>query len=401
MSTTRTSVLLGVTGGIAAYKSAEIVRRLRDLGCDVHVAATANALKFVGEPTWAALSGRPVLTSIWQQSDVVGHVSVAREVDAMLIAPATADFMARIAAGRSDDVLSALLLMARVPVVIAPAMHSEMWSNPATVTNVDVLRQRGMLVLEPDSGRLTGPDSGPGRLAAPQSLADIAYCAAAASASDLRGRHVVVTAGGTREPWDPVRWLGNRSSGAMGYAIAAAAVARGADVTVIAANVTLPNVAGAKTVEAGTHADLRTAVEHAAGTADVVVMTAAVADFSAAQQAGKVKRTSDVVMLELHPNTDILARLASSRSGARPLLIGFAAETAPSLPELVALATTKLHAKGCDAIVANDVTNSAVFGQDQASVVIVEPGQEPHVLSETRKLDIGAAVCQLIARRMQ
>lgn len=396
------SVLLGVTGGIAAYKSAEVVRRLRDLGCDVTVAATPSALAFVGEATWAALSGKPVLTSMWQRAESVGHVSAARAADVVLVAPATADFMARIAAGRSDDVLSAIVLMATVPVVLAPAMHTEMWLNAATADNVTLLRARGMLVLEPDSGRLTGPDSGPGRLPAPQSLADIAYCAAAAGPGlSLHGRKVVVTAGGTREAWDPVRWLGNRSSGRMGYAIASAAVARGAEVVVIAANVDLPDVAGARTRRVGSHAELESAVTREAEQADAVVMAAAVADFTVPAQSAKVKKTAgEAPVLHLQQTSDILAGLARDRGAGRPILIGFAAETESDPEALNRRAADKLAAKGCDVIVANDVTGAAVFGHDRASVLILDrDGSRLHIADEP-KLDIGGAVCTAIAERL-
>lgn len=396
------SVLLGVTGGIAAYKSAEVVRRLRDLGCEVTVAATPSALNFVGEATWAALSGRPVLTSLWQRAESVGHVSAARAADVILVAPATADFMARIAAGRSDDVLSAIVLMAKAPVVLAPAMHTEMWLNAATAANVALLRGRGMLVLEPDSGRLTGPDSGPGRLPAPESLADIAYCAAGAGPDrPLRGRRVVVTAGGTREAWDPVRWLGNRSSGRMGYAIASAAVALGAEVVVIASNVDLPDVAGALTLRAGSHAELESAVVSEAARADAVVMSAAVADFTVLAQAEKVKKTAgEAPVLHLRQTSDILAGLSRNRRQGRPLLIGFAAETASEPQVLIRLAAEKLAAKGCDIIVANDVSGSAVFGEDRASVLILDhDGPQLHLADEP-KLIIGGAVCTVIAGRL-
>lgn len=391
-------VLLGVTGGIAAYKSAEVIRRLRDLHCDVTVAATASAFRFVGEATWAALSGRPVLSSLWQRAEVVGHVSAARGSDVILVAPATADFIARLAQGRSDDVLSALVLMAQCPVVIAPAMHTEMWLDSITQHNVQVLRSVGMLVLDPAEGRLTGPDDGPGRLPAPESLADIAYCAARRpNGADLTGQHVVVSAGGTREAWDPVRWLGNRSSGRMGYAIAAAAVARGAQVTVVAANVDLPDVAGTQTIAVSDHAHLEAAVTSVALNADAVVMAAAVSDFTIATEPTKVKKQHAATpSLQLSPTADVLADLAASRRGQRPTLIGFAAETAKDTAELEALACQKLVSKKCDAIVANDVSESAVFGKSHASVLIARKDGSVQSVREAHKLDIAQHVCDLL-----
>lgn len=391
-------ILLGVTGGIAAYKSAEIIRRLRDLECDVTVAATTSASRFVGESTWAALSGHPVLTSLWQQAERVGHVSTARSADAILVAPATADFLARLVQGRSDDVLSAIVLMAQCPIVIAPAMHTEMWLDPATQRNVSSLRAAGMLVIEPAQGRLTGPDDGPGRLPAPESLAEIAYCVARRPrGADLAGQHVVVTAGGTREAWDPVRWLGNRSSGRMGYAIAAAAIARGAQVSVIAANVNLPDVAGARTIVVSNHAELATAVSSAAVGADAVVMAAAVADFTIATKPSKIKKQHDSApVLTLTTTSDVLAGLAEGRDGARPKLIGFAAETSDSQEGLEVLAREKLARKGCDAIVANDVSGSAVFGATHASVMIVTAHEPVKVVAAAHKLDVAQHVCDLL-----
>ena len=389
-------ILLGVSGGVAAYKSAEIVRRLRDLSVDVTVCPTASALKFVGEPTWAALSGNPIVVDMWQRTHEVTHVSTARTPDAILVAPASADLMARVAAGRADDVLSAILLMARCPIVMAPAMHTEMWLHPATQQNVTALRARGVLVLEPDSGRLTGPDSGPGRLPAPESLADIAVLAATDKAQDLAGLRIVVSAGGTREALDPVRWIGNRSSGRMGYAIAAAAVARGAHVTVVAANVELADVAGATTVAVGSHAQLAAAMASAIADADVVLMAAAVADYSSQAQAEKIKKPdlSTPLTLELAPTSDILRSIVAARSGRRPYIVGFAAET--SATQLQALAEQKLLAKGCDAIVANDVTGGAVFADYDTSAVVVTAAGLVSAIPHQSKLSAAHAILDIV-----
>jgi phosphopantothenoylcysteine decarboxylase/phosphopantothenate--cysteine ligase len=397
MNTPPLRVLVGVTGGVAAYKSAELVRRLRDRGCDVIVAPTPSALSFVGEATWAALSGHAIVRSLWERVEQVPHVSIARSVDVCVIAPATADFLARLAAGRGDDVLTAIVMMTRSPIVIAPAMHTEMWQSPSTVANVEVLRSRGMLVINPAAGRLTGPDSGVGRLPAPESLADVVVAAARQSSSmlDLRGHHMVVSAGGTREALDPVRWIGNRSSGRMGYAIAAAAVARGAEVTVVSANVELPDIAGAVTVMVTNHREMRDALVAASESADSVVMAAAVADFTTEPGAQKIKKTvpAAAVSFELQPTTDILAELCANRTGPGPYIIGFAAETVVEDGQLLAFARRKLTAKGCDALFANDVSNSAVFGQEQvAGLIVTADGQHLPVPEQTKS----AAAVQIV-----
>src|SRR4051812_5332426 len=277
----RPSVVLGVSGGIAAYKAAELLRRFTESGHDVTVVPTPSALHFVGEATWAALSGKAVSTQVWDSVHEVPHVRIGQSADLVVVAPATADLIARAAQGRADDLLTNVLLTARCPVVFAPAMHTEMWEHAATQANVATLRQRGALVIEPAVGRLTGVDTGKGRLPDPDEL--FAVCqdvlARGVARPDLAGRTVVVSAGGTREPIDPVRFLGNRSSGRQGVALARAAAARGADVTLIAANVSLPDPAGVKVVRVETTEELRDAVVSAAGSADAVVMAAAPADF--------------------------------------------------------------------------------------------------------------------------
>lgn len=270
-------VVLGVCGGIAAYKACELLRLFTESGHGVRVVPTASALKFVGAPTWAALSGRAVSTEVWDDAHEVPHVRVGRQADLVVVAPATADMLAKAAHGLADDLLTNTLLTATCPVVYAPAMHTEMWENPATQANVATLRSRGAIVIEPAVGRLTGADTGKGRLPDPAQIFAAALrvlARGAAAEADLAGRHVVVTAGGTREPLDPVRFLGNRSSGRQGYALARSAVARGARVTLIAANVTLPDPAGADVVRAGTTEELRKATVEAAAAADVVVMAA-------------------------------------------------------------------------------------------------------------------------------
>src|SRR5437764_2965198 len=274
-------VVLGVSGGIAAYKACELLRLLTESGHSVRVVPTESALRFVGAPTWAALSGQPVSTDVWTDVEQVPHVRIGQTADLVVVAPATADLIARAAIGRADDLLTATLLTARCPVLFAPAMHTEMWEHPATQDNVRTLRSRGVDVLDPAVGRLTGADTGRGRLPEPEDifLAARTLLARGHQPMDLLGRHVVITAGGTREPLDPVRFLGNRSSGKQGYALARTAIARGAEVTLVAANVVLPDPAGAKVIRVGSAEELRTAVLDSAADADVVVMAAAVADF--------------------------------------------------------------------------------------------------------------------------
>ena len=282
-------VVLGVGGGISAYKACELLRRLTESGCETRVVPTPDALRFVGAVTWAALSGRPATTDMWTDVHEVPHVRLGQWADLVFVAPATADLLSRAAAGRSDDLLTATLLMARCPVVFAPAMHTEMWQHPATQASVALLRERGALVIEPATGRLTGPDSGPGRLPEPAELAEVAFRVldrgASALRPDLAGRRVVISAGGTREELDPVRFLGNWSSGRQGYALARTAVARGAEVTLVSANVALDEPAGAKVVKVVSAAQLGEAMAAAAAGADAVVMAAAVADFRPAARA--------------------------------------------------------------------------------------------------------------------
>ncbi len=355
-------VVLGVTGGIAAYKACGLLRRFTESGFEVRVVPTAAALRFVGEPTWAALSGQPVATEVFSEAHDVPHVRLGQRADVVVVAPATANVLAKAAAGAADDLLTNVLLTARCPTVYAPAMHTEMWQHPATVANVDRLRERGAVVLTPASGRLTGADTGPGRLPDPAEI--FAVCrrvldrGVAGLAPDLSGRRVVVSAGGTREYLDPVRFLGNRSSGRQGYALASTAVARGAEVTLVAANPVLPDPAGVKVVTVVSAADLRRAVLDAAPDADAVVMAAAVADFRPDQRADrKIKKTAGhpgpVVLVQ---NPDVLAELGTSRPAGQ-VLVGFAAET----DDVLAHGREKLARKGCDLLVVNQVGDGLAF----------------------------------------
>ncbi|GAA4750868.1 bifunctional phosphopantothenoylcysteine decarboxylase/phosphopantothenate--cysteine ligase CoaBC [Nocardioides endophyticus] len=376
----RPRVVLGVSGGIAAYKACELLRRFTESGHDVTVVPTAAALEFVGAPTWAALSGKPVSTDVWSGVHEVPHVRIGQGADLVVVAPATADLLAKATHGLADDLLTNTLLTARCPVVFAPAMHTEMWEHPATRANVATLRSRGVLVIEPAEGRLTGKDTGKGRLPEPDEIFEICreVLARGTTSLDLAGRHLVVSAGGTREYLDPVRFLGNRSSGLQGYALARAAAARGAEVTLVAANVTLPDPAGVKVVRVETTAQLRQEVVSAATAADAVVMAAAPADFRPTGVSdAKIKKAADgsAPAIELVQNPDILREIGADRARAGQVVVGFAAETGDATGSVLDLARTKLARKGCDLLVVNDVSGGAVFGSpDNEAVILAADG---------------------------
>lgn len=370
----RPRVVLGVSGGIAAYKAAELLRRFTENGYDVTVVPTASALEFVGAPTWEALSGKQVATEVFENITEVPHVRLGQAADLVVVAPATANTLARAAQGLADDLLTNVLLTARCPVVFAPAMHTEMWEHPATVDNVATLRRRGSLVIEPAEGRLTGKDTGKGRLPEPEEIYAFCVEVLAGRAQDLTGRQVVVSAGGTREYLDPVRFLGNRSSGLQGYALARAAAARGASVTLVAANVTLPDPAGVKVVPVETTAQLREAVVEAAASADAVVMAAAPADFRPTTTSeSKIKKAADgsAPTLELQQNPDILHEISTHRATDGSVIVGFAAETGDDTGSVLDLGRAKLARKGCDLLVVNDVSGGAVFGRPDNEAVIL------------------------------
>lgn len=368
-------VVLGVSGGIAAYKACEVLRRLTESGHDVRVVPTESALHFVGAATWSALSGHPVPTDVWSDVHEVPHVRIGQGADLVLVAPATADLLAKAAHGLAGDLLTNTLLTARCPVVFAPAMHTEMWEHPATQENVATLRRRGAVVIEPAVGRLTGVDTGKGRLPDPGEIFEACrrVLARGAAEPDLAGRHVVVSAGGTREPLDPVRYLGNRSSGKQGYALARTAVARGARVTLIEANTGLPAPAGADVVHVGTAVQLREAVLKAAADADAVVMAAAVADFRpAAYAAGKIKKRDgqEPAPIALVRNPDILAEISAERATPGQVVVGFAAET----DDVLSNGRHKLRRKGCDLLVVNEVGEHKTFGSEENEAVVLAAG---------------------------
>jgi phosphopantothenoylcysteine decarboxylase / phosphopantothenate---cysteine ligase len=378
----KSRVVLGVTGGIAAYKACEVLRRLTETGHDVRVVPTESALRFVGAATFEALSGQPVHSGVFVDVPQVPHVRLGQEADLVLVAPATADLLARAAHGLADDLLTSTLLTARCPVLFVPAMHTEMWEHPATQANVATLRSRGAVVAEPASGRLTGADSGKGRLPEPAEIVDLARLLLArpdALPRDLAGRRVVVSAGGTREPLDPVRFIGNRSSGRQGYALARVAAQRGASVTLVAANTAALAVpAGVDVVPVGTALELREAVHAAAKDADVVVMAAAVADFRPSNEAEhKIKKgETGAPLVELVQNPDVLAELVADRRAGQ-VIVGFAAETGDHSGDVLAHARAKLARKGCDLLVVNAVGDGVAFEvEDNAGWLLSSDGSE-------------------------
>ncbi|MGP9537088.1 bifunctional phosphopantothenoylcysteine decarboxylase/phosphopantothenate--cysteine ligase CoaBC [Brachybacterium sp. AOP43-C2-M15] len=400
-------VLVGVGGGIAAYKTAHLVRGLVGERAEVRVVPTAASLEFVGAATWEALSHHPVLTSVFEDVDEVAHVRFGQEADLLVIAPATADLLARLRIGRADDLLTASALVTRAPVVVAPAMHTEMWEHPSTRENVAVLRERGVTVLEPAVGRLTGPDSGAGRLPEPAALLDAARAALAAPRDedggvrrDLAGRELLITAGGTREDLDPVRFLANHSSGRQGWALAHAALVRGARVRLLAANVDLDTPPGALRQDVGSAEELAESVAAHRREVDALVMAAAVADFTAAERSGsKIKKddaegADSVPALALRRTQDILRHSVLDRAetgGDRPAIVGFAAETGGEGASALELARAKARRKGADLLVFNDITGD-VFGAADNSVRILDREGEEVARAEGSKTLVAHAV---------
>lgn len=387
--TTQRTVVVGITGGIAAYKAVGVVRGFVRAGLDVHVVPTESALRFVGLPTLEAISRNPVTTSLYDGVAEVRHVALGQRADLIVVAPTTANTLAKLATGLSDDLLGTTVLASRAPVLLAPAMHTEMWQHPATTANVALLRSRGVSFIGPEHGALTGGDEGPGRMSEPEDIvsAGLALLAAdggggptPARPSDLRGERIVVSAGGTREPLDPVRFLGNRSSGRQGLAVAEAAVARGAEVVLVAAHLDTDvateatGLDGLRVVPVGTAAELAVAMEDAAADATVVVMAAAVADYRAADVAErKIKKddTGDELTLRLVRNPDVLAGLAAARKPGQ-VVVGFAAETATDRDELLALGRAKVARKGADLLVLNRVGWMDGFGAPDNEVVVID-----------------------------
>ena len=384
-----------MSGGIAAYKACTVLRLLRESGHEVRVAPTEAALRFVGAPTWEALSGHPVTTSVWTNVHRVAHVELGRWDELVIVAPATADLLARAAVGLADDLLTTSLLTATCPILLSPAMHTEMWQNPATQANVALLRSRGFHVLDPAVGRLTGADSGSGRLPDPTDI--VAAGLALLAPQDFIGRHVLVSAGGTREAVDPVRYLGNRSSGRQGVAIAQRAAERGARVTLVGANLDVVVPAGIDVVAVESAEQMGVAMLGLLPTADVIIMAAAVADFRPSDVSDhKIKKTSSApTAIELRTNPDVLTTLTAARTPGQ-IFIGFAAETIGG-DELMLAGRDKLQRKGCDLLVANDVSGGQVFGQSTTAAIIVDSRGGLLAVPSTTKIDLADQLLDVVA----
>jgi phosphopantothenoylcysteine decarboxylase / phosphopantothenate---cysteine ligase len=386
-------VILGVGGGIAAYKSCDLLRRMQERNYDVTVVPTPSALNFVGTATWEALSGKKVTTQVWESVDEVRHVKLAAENDLILISPATADLIARIAMGRADDLLTNLVLASNAIKVLIPAMHPNMWNNAATVANIALLQERGFHVMRPATGRLTGTDSGVGRL--PDTSEILSYLASViADEQDLLGKRVLVTAGGTREAIDPVRYIGNRSSGKQGYAIAQAALDRGAEVTILSANVSLPDPVGAIVVRVESTKDLEIELERYFGSTDLLVMAAAVADARPAQVGTEKLKKDSYREISLVENPDLVAQISQQKQ--RQVIVGFAAETSLNVAE----ATRKLLAKGLDLIYLNDVSTGEIFGSDSTQGVFITSEGKEIPVSKSNKATLANQLLDLIKDKL-
>jgi phosphopantothenoylcysteine decarboxylase/phosphopantothenate--cysteine ligase len=371
-------VILGVGGGIAAYKSCDLLRRLKDHGYAVTVVPTPSSLNFVGAATWEALSGRKVTSEVFESVEEVRHVSLAKKANFIIIAPATADLIARISAGRADDLLTNVVLASNSPILIVPAMHPEMWNDAATKANVQTLRSRGYLVMDPDVGALTSGDVGQGRFPETARILE-EFSSLTQSRADLLGKKVLITAGGTREAIDPVRFIGNLSSGKQGYAVARAALQRGAEVTLIAANTSLSDIEGVRIIKVESASQMLISLESEFSQADILVMSAAVADARPSQIADMKIKKSDYTNIALVENPDLLRTIAASKKGQ--IIVGFAAETSEDLQ----VAREKMDAKGADVLYLNDVSAGDIFNSETTHGFILAKGKEPSKVSQTTK----------------
>jgi len=386
-------VILGVGGGIAAYKTCDLLRRMQERNYDVTVVPTPSALHFVGTATWGALSGKKVTTQVWESVDEVRHVKLAAENDLILVSPATADLIARIAMGRADDLLTNLVLASSAIKVLIPAMHPNMWNNAATVANVALLQERGFHVMRPSIGRLTGTDSGIGRL--PDTSEILTYLASViADTQDLLGKRVLVTAGGTREPIDPVRFIGNRSSGKQGYAVAQAALDRGAEVTILSANVNLPDPIGATVVRVESAKELGVELESHFQRCDLLVMAAAVADARPAEVGADKLKKDSYREISLVENPDLVAQV--SKGKVDQIIVGFAAETSLNMAE----AKRKLVAKGLDLIYLNDVSTGEIFGSDSTQGLFITADGKEIPVSKSNKATLASQLLDLVVDKL-
>ena len=371
-------VILGVGGGIAAYKSCDLLRRLKDHGYAVTVVPTPSSLNFVGAATWEALSGRKVTSEVFESVEEVRHVSLAKKANFIIIAPATADLIARMSAGRADDLLTNVVLASNSPILIVPAMHPEMWNDAATRANVQTLRSRGYLVMDPDVGALTSGDVGQGRFPETARILE-EFSSLTQSRADLLGKKVLITAGGTREAIDPVRFIGNQSSGKQGYAVARAALQRGAAVTLIAANTSLSDIEGVRIIKVESASQMLSSLESEFSQADILVMSAAVADARPSQIADMKIKKSDYTNIALVENPDLLRTIAAAKKGQ--IIVGFAAETSEDLQ----IAREKMDAKGADVLYLNDVSAGDIFNSETTHGYILAKGKEPSKVSQTTK----------------
>ncbi len=394
-------IILGVGGGIAAYKVASLLRLLKEDGHDVQVVPTKAALNFVGQATWESLSGHPVTSEVWDDVAEVPHVRLGKEADLVLVAPATADLLSRAANGVANDLLTNILLTARCPIVFAPAMHTEMWEHAATQENVKTLRERGVVVIDPAVGRLTGSDSGPGRLPEVEQIAQVALATVTSTKKDLVGKKFLITAGGTREYLDPVRYIGNRSSGKQGIALAQAALDRGAEVTLVCANVSLPTPIGVEVISVETAGQLATEVKKLAPNFDVVVMAAAVSDFTPKQVTdSKIKKSDETnsLTIELVQTEDILKGLAANKK-SNQYIVGFAAETGDNKATALEYGFAKLERKACDLLVVNEVGAGKAFGTDDNQAVILTRAPRASVeVPLANKYEVAMQVLNVVAK---
>ena len=363
-------LLLGVSGGISAYKSCDLLRRLQEQGFIIDVVPTSASLNFVGKSTWEALSGRKVLTDLWSEVEKVPHISMAKENDLIVIAPTTADLLAKLASGRADDLLTNIVLASTAPKILVPAMHTEMWLNPATVANVKTLQERGFVVVAPDEGRMTGSDVGIGRYPEVNKIIEIINLTAHITA-DLAGKKLLITAGGTREPIDPIRFIGNRSSGRQGFALAAAAASRGAQVHLIAANTDLPVIEGVTITSVETADQMAAVLEYEFSECDALIMSAAVADAKVANYSDKKIKKENLDVVSFSKNPDILKNLSEKKKPGQ-VIVGFAAETIAGLSELQKRGEEKLASKSLDLIYVNNVSDGAVFGSENTQGLIID-----------------------------
>jgi len=394
MSGTKREIVLGVGGGIAAYKACELLRRLQDLDFSITVVPTPSSLNFVGAATWEALSGRSVSTEVWQDVDKVKHVSLADQAEAIIIAPTTADLLARLVQGRADDLLTNVVSASSKPKFLVPAMHPQMWLNPTTQANVEILKSRGFAVMQPATGRLTGEDSGVGRFPESQQIIS-AFLEHIGSTQDLLGKRILISAGGTREAIDPVRYIGNRSSGKQGEALAIEARNRGAHVTMVLANSNIADVAGIQTLRVETAAQMHGALKEKMHDCDVLIMAAAISDARPTSVAQEKIKKADLQSIDLVSNLDILKDLSADAKDSQ-IIVGFAAETS----DLENLGLAKLKSKKLNLIYVNDVSNGAVFASDQSAGFLISDDGQSTYIEQTSKAKVARNILDKVVSRL-